>query len=59
MLFNLLLVMLLIHSLASSNLINNKRHLVLLGGGHSHVHVMKMIGLNPIDDVKVTLMYVR
>ena len=59
MLFKLFITMISIHSLASSNLINNKRHLVLLGGGHSHVHVMKMIGLNPIDDVKVTLMYVR
>ena len=59
MLFNLLLTMFSIHSLASSNMMTNKRHLVLLGGGHSHVHVMKMIGLNPIHDVKVTLMYVQ
>jgi len=31
------------------------RHLVLLGGGHSHAILLQMLGMEPLEGVKVTL----
>ena len=31
------------------------RHLVLLGGGHAHIGVLRMLGMHPEPDLKVTL----
>jgi len=31
------------------------RHLVLLGGGHSHIIVLRMLGMNPVPGLQITL----
>src|SRR6266446_4781260 len=31
------------------------QHLVLVGGGHAHVHVLASLGARPMPDVQVTL----
>mgnify|MGYP003385304756 CR=1 FL=1 len=31
------------------------KNLVLLGGGHAHAHVIKMMGMNPIPGVQITV----
>tara|TARA_R110001592_G_scaffold112297_6_gene310421 strand:+ start:25797 stop:26951 length:1155 start_codon:yes stop_codon:yes gene_type:complete len=35
--------------------INNSQELILIGGGHAHVFVLKLWGLNPLTGVKITL----
>lgn len=34
---------------------NNLKHLVLLGGGHAHVHVLKALAQEPLPSAQVTL----
>jgi selenide, water dikinase len=29
--------------------------LILLGGGHAHIHVIKMFGMNPLSNVRITV----